>query len=457
MNTDPKLPFLDEARSAERMVELFNERILPPLYPGQRLARLKNQRTFYTPGERCLMLYSLWPHDENASDEVAGPALPPFALLSFKANGDVEQDYREHYTASDAPVKFLDDLGVLVEFFPMDWKLPGLRLGTDMTRMAPLLDEAAGKTPAGGSRPGTWSYTVPRYHPRVRCVFQYTNGGTPEQPTRPIIGKTYSRAKKAKKVWSVLGALHEFAAARGEWRVPEPLAYVDDANFMLMEFVSGTAMAHVICAEQADPGHCATMVETAGRIVAEMHKLPMRDLPAREVEKGRNKTRWRTERMKGFIPELAREIVDLLDEIDARADDAPPPRETFIHGSPSPKQFLVDGERMSLLDFDGAHIGDPALDVAVFLATMCKYRQKAADPSVLEGLDERFLEAYASVSGDRETTRRARLIQAQDLVGYAVRRIARAPFEYTQSSKKPNKPNKPILLLEESRKCLAAL
>jgi len=102
----------------------------------------------------------------------------------------------------------------------------------------------------------------------------------------------------------------------------------------------------------------------------------------------RPKIYWRASQIAPLEPDLAAQVGSILDTIAERADDFEQAPTTFVHGSPSPKQFLVDGQRVSLVDFDGARIGDPAADLGAFMATMAKYELKAARPEVLLGLDE---------------------------------------------------------------------
>jgi hypothetical protein len=70
------------------------------------------------------------------------------------------------------------------------------------------------------------------------------------------------------------------------------------------------------------------------------------------------------------VPRLSEQVDMLLAALAAihAADVARPPRP--IHGAPHPQQWLDDGSRLALVDFDGFARGDPELDLAILLAEL---------------------------------------------------------------------------------------
>jgi aminoglycoside phosphotransferase (APT) family kinase protein len=451
------MPLMDAVRSRERILELFNERVVPHVYPGHRLKKLSAERMTYSPGERCMVLYKYKLKPALAPKRAA----PRFALLTLTANGAADAEYRRHYGANELlPVVSLPDVGALIEFFPMDWSLPGLRFATDVARMQPVLDAAAG-TRSGAT---DWSYAVRRYHPRVRCVLEYRGTDVGEGATvasatdgfgpanRRVIGKTYARGAKASHVWSVLESVNALAGG-SFWRTPRPLAYERESNLILLEYMDGKPIADLLCEEAPQREQCIEAVRTAARVLVELHRVPVTGFAVRTSEEGRRKTSWRSSRLEGLDPQLAKRITALLQQIADRCAQFPCSATTFVHGSPSPKQFLVDGDRVSLLDFDGARLGDPAADLGVFLASLSKYELKASDPAVLAGLGDSFLEEYRRAGGDGSIGRRARLIQCQELTGYAARNFLRKAHKYDAGKQA----QKPMRFLDEATACLASL
>ena len=84
-----------------------------------------------------------------------------------------------------------------------------------------------------------------------------------------------------------------------------------------------------------------------------------------------------------------------IDRLHSAAEERPP---RPIHGSPHPQQWLLDGDRIGLVDFDRLTLGDPELEVAVFQAEMDFERTAVARDAV----NEAFRHGYESIAGALE-------------------------------------------------------
>jgi 5-methylthioribose kinase len=69
-------------------------------------------------------------------------------------------------------------------------------------------------------------------------------------------------------------------------------------------------------------------------------------------------------RLEPYHETVARRHPDVADAVRAEADRVRGVRTALVHGDYSPKNVLVDGDDRWLLDFEVAHWGDPAFDVA---------------------------------------------------------------------------------------------
>jgi aminoglycoside phosphotransferase (APT) family kinase protein len=63
-----------------------------------------------------------------------------------------------------------------------------------------------------------------------------------------------------------------------------------------------------------------------------------------------------------------------------------------VHGSPHPEQWLLDGDRLGLVDFDGLALADPELDASAMLVALER-------DAAIEHLAAPFLDAYESAAG----------------------------------------------------------
>lgn len=78
------------------------------------------------------------------------------------------------------------------------------------------------------------------------------------------------------------------------------------------------------------------------------------------------------------VPALARETTALREALDA-VHHQRPGRVRPIHGAPHVNQWLEDGDRLALVDFDRLSLGDPELDVATFLGEL-DFEEELATP-----------------------------------------------------------------------------
>ncbi len=111
------------------------------------------------------------------------------------------------------------------------------------------------------------------------------------------------------------------------------------------------------------------------------------------------------------------EAADRIDALIAAMTDLPEDRRTLVLGDFSPKNILVHGGGLVLLDFECAHAGDPAFDLGFFLSHLALKRihkglQDPADESRYRALLDAFWTAYLGRVEDRlgprdELTRRA--------------------------------------------------
>ncbi len=326
--------------------------------------------------------------------------------------------------------------------------LRGLEAALDPGRMQAILDRA--HADAFGVPPGAgWSCRLLRHHPGARAVLLYTPGCGAAPDAKPIVGKLYAKARKASTVWNALRNLAALDGGEVVWRSPRPLARLEEWNLLLMEHLPGTPLRVVVCA--GEPAETEERgVRLAARSLAELHRVPAQELEERSFESDGRTLERRVGKVGALDPDLARRMARLEREIAERAALLPPCRETtFLHGSSSPKQLLLEGERIALVDFDGVARGDPAIDLGTFMAGLRKYGTRWAPADRLRELAELFLEESCRLAGDASLGARARLVQARELVNSAARsRLAASMPEAVVARSR--------LLLEESAACLAS-
>jgi aminoglycoside phosphotransferase (APT) family kinase protein len=175
--------------------------------------------------------------------------------------------------------------------------------------------------------------------------------------------------------------------------VPEVL-FSDRANYVF-------AMSHAprearvwkeqLLAGEVDPA----MGEWAGRVLGQMHERTGRD-PAL-VEAFRDSSVFVQLRVDPYYrrvqerrPEVAAALAPLIEGLLTR-------REVLCHGDYSPKNMLTHAGGFTLVDYETAYFGDPAMDLGFFLShLLLKACKRSAERGRYFGLTEAFWAGYGA-------------------------------------------------------------
>jgi hypothetical protein len=292
-------------------------------------------------------------------------------------------------------IAFLPDEATVLWTLPYDPRLPGLGNAMDGHLVAPVL----------GVEPEALAVEVVKYRPEMDATLRYV-----------AEGETLAYGK----VSSTQGAAGSFAALRAVYelqqreptfvQVPKPLAFVPEGDLMLQGAVPG----EVIESDRCGP-RFAEAADVAARTLAAIHGS---DIPLGRIHALEHDLR----RLRGMLqefalaaPELYLSLRKLLGHIEDRAAAVEPGPHVPSHGDFKYNQFLWDGERFYLIDFEAFCQAEAAYDVGYF----CGYLPSSSltnweEADSVEELRRRFLGAYAEAAGDLDQ-RRAVLHEATTL------------------------------------------
>jgi hypothetical protein len=250
---------------------------------------------------------------------------------------------------------------VRVTPFPSDPKLPAL--------------------PALLAGPGRW--TVVRYSPFRRCTLRVEQGG------RMRFAKVFADARGERvhadgvELWR--------AEQRGEldFSVARPEGYSPSTRAVWQATVAGEPVAH-----RFDVGGEALALRI-GRATASLSLARARLRTVIDADAALARAAGRCSELERRVPELAGDARDVLEKL-ARAHAAARPADPRpVHGALHPSQWLDDGSRLGLVDYDSVGLGDPELDAATFLADVdVENPERVATVRV----NAAFLDGYESVA-----------------------------------------------------------
>jgi len=263
-----------------------------------------------------------------------------------------------------------------------DVALPALVLLTDPERARALLESAI-RTGAPRYRDLRILAATPkvmRYSPGSRCTVVYLlrlpreslAGGWPDV----VVAKTYHRSDKGRRAWDGMQALWQSPlGSSSNVTIAEPLAWLPELNVLvqgpirqeqtLKELLLHT-LSHGSDGQEDLRGY---LTKTAIGLVELHHCGVMTVEPATWDEELADVTSVLT-RLTSVVPELEGAADGFFADLRRLADRAPADPELPAHRSFRPAQVLVHQGRIGFIDFDGFCRAEPALDVALFRATV---------------------------------------------------------------------------------------
>lgn len=286
--------------------------------------------------------------------------------------------------------RFSDELHSIVQVFPFDARLPGLRqivAGTpEMRRLV---------SPTDSYRITSWQVDVVRYRPDMRAMARVdvTIGGEGQAGKQRVYAKAYREPEEGQRAYDLLSAFAATAAMADGFHAPRPLAYDPALRTLLIAEATGDRLLDIV--RQNDDERAHESVRRAARAVAAMHgssvspallpeSSPDRDGQFAEV----------SNRLLRVFPEQANAVQALTSQIEATFQPAPL-RPT--HFDLKQGHILIDPEIVTILDFDKMAMGDPLIDVANVVATLGAEREGSARRAARrENLADIFVDEYFS-------------------------------------------------------------
>lgn len=333
--------------------------------------------TRYKPGGSCLVAYrvatrqgELWAHAKAFRSDAPAKALKAHAMSPVSPGFGV-----------DGAIHFPDE-SVVVTFFPNDHDLPALaRLAQDGAR-ASLLARIAPTRPDLARAP----LDTLAYKPERRYV------GHLSGDEGSAVIRLYSRGEFTRA--SARAQAHD-QLARGPLRLCTPIAVAARKRVVITGWLAGTPLDTLLGRDAVPAG----TLEELGAALARFHAIPVASVPVRTRVEEILGLRAAAESVGVLCPPLGARAALLGRHLCQNAAEAPE-RRAAIHGDLSADQVVVDPSGIGLIDLDALAAGDPAADIASFVAelTLAEIEDRIA-PGQAEARSEELVAGYLSGGG----------------------------------------------------------
>ena len=348
---------------------------------------------------------------EPAQLVLVGRLVPPGSPLPAELPGDAA--FGEPGWRCDLP-----DLRLHLEAEAADPALPALASLVDADDAAAVLQQALRSAGHDVEVAGCLPEVV-RYKPGSRCtiVYRMAYRGTPGPD--PLVAKTH-QGDKGRTAWEAMRALWaQHAVTDPVVTLAEPLAYLPEERVLVQGPVPEERtlkdLAREAFAAAADGGSPHLLDDL--RTVLERTAVALAALHGSGARYGRTAT-WDEElaevrevvaRLGATVPRIGTAADPLLTRLEALHASVPADPLVSAHHDFRPAQVLLHGDRIGFIDFDGACMAEPALDLGRFRAKLRDIGITAISASgrtlpdgpalddhlrLVDGLCDEFLAAY---------------------------------------------------------------
>ncbi len=371
MRIDPQCPHLPMALQAPLMQELLQRALLDPLdHEGQRLrmdACIIGEKR-YKPGKSLVLSYRLHVHDACTGaqhEQVVSARLcrPDEGLAEFHRAGS-RQLVR---TPGVRALAYLPEIEMVIWSFPNDRKLSQLPKLLDVEFLRTYLPEELRALGVGESHEiATITPEILHYLPERSCMIRYRlslkNRSTGDNGALTIYGKT-SRDEDGAEVYSIMRQLS--AQIPG---TAVPLGYDQKLRTVWQSHIPGEPFLW----ETLEASQIPETFRGIARAVAKFHSCTVRTdrrFDLTDIDESLVDT---IAIARQAYPDVEGRIASLVSALLAqrRSMGRSEALTTPIHHDLKMRNFLIEGERIALIDMDCVCLGDPLSDLGSLIANV---------------------------------------------------------------------------------------
>src|SRR5687767_12894586 len=392
---DDQLPDLPIAFDFEEVADLFERKVFGPDSSQNPIGTInvrKLQDVKYKPHTRCVTTYDLIVGRPDSSPERT------IGVLEFTPEGVIPRIY----TADD--------------------RLPWLAKATDLNEMQKRFSEL----PGYGDQIKLWEIFPVRYKPGLHCVIRYT-AQTPSG-NKMFYGKSFSG--NAERLFKTVTDLHKSSQENPDMpSISAPVAIWPEMEMILQSAVpNGIEFTHFIYDQRYDASVREDWMYKAGRALGEFHNNAPAPGETKTVYDDLQDLHEYTVIMGKVRADLAVKYEEVIQHINTKVGQFQEPKSVASHGAMRTDQYIIQGERLAMIDLDGYCWANPARDLGNFLAYLCwKAIRQPEHAEFIERAGRAFLEGYLTVQ-ENVDKRWLSVYQAASLLKIAGRRFRSLTF-----------------------------
>jgi len=372
VSREADLPGLTSVLDADAFVHVLRARV-----PEAPLGQARATYVHYKPGTFCLVDYAI---------QADGRTFDAYAIAHRSDAAIKIQNAREkdHAPGPLGIGRFVvEDLALVVSFFPNDRRLRTLPILVDETRCHRLFQKIF------PDRAEMWKASVEtiRYRPERRYSARLVVAGQPQAVLKVYGAEDYGIAARGAKALRSSPPL----------RVPRRIAKSSGRHLLAFDWMDGRLLQEAL----TDGSLESDVFERVGRALAVLHSQRAKGLPVRSRDAEAASLLHVAADLGVLWPPLAERAWDLARDV-ARGIVRGPDAVVPVHGDFQAEHVLLMDEEVRVIDLDEVARADPTIDLGNFLAHLELDRvRRVVDSGRVETYRDAFLAGYASTAKDR--------------------------------------------------------
>lgn len=229
--------------------------------------------------------------------------------------------------------------------------------------------------------------TVVRYRPGKRCTFRFEAN----DPQKSCFAKVF-RDNQGALIHEESQTLWD-ASCQGKlgFSVAEPMKWDATMNTLWQRTVQGQPIIETLAQPEG-----VLLAERVGRAIGSITLSGLRPQTVFDGNGQMERSRRYVQDLRKRVPDLSESLARLLDNLSNIHEKFTKEPRFPIHGAPHAHQWLDDGKRLGLVDFDRFSFGDREVDAATFLTEL---EFEGHSQTHVAKIREAFQHAYESVAG----------------------------------------------------------
>lgn len=220
---------------------------------------------------------------------------------------------------------------------------------------------------------------------------------------KKMVGLANSDGVK-KHAWQITKLLYRRFEGGLSLAVPWPYGYLKPYDLFLREYIPGQTMAEIIKREE---GLKKIYADQIIDWLTALQKVSIAKNIKNQIDFKKLKNNLTILKQRGFdASTIEQKYITTKDKIEAWSNYHQP---VLVHGDFNPSNIIISNNKLTLIDFENAHLGDPLTDVANFISHLATLPDLGLNSQQRQSSRDIFIKSYEQKNGRLSTEKKEKI------------------------------------------------